>query len=187
MIQTFDRILKTLCVFSVLFLIGCSGSDETKKDETSKEQSGEFKKTDADVAPPVPKTTIPPEAEVKKTEQDIPSNEKDLPKDVPANEPEIRKPKIEEYPTQQPPSTQKTAQIMWSVQIGAFKNESGALQAANEARAKFNQPIYKDLDPVTGFYKVTVGSFATHDQASRFKLEVQSKGYPDAFPVEVRR
>jgi len=26
-----------------------------------------------------------------------------------------------------------------------------------------------------------------YDQAAKYKLEVQAKGYPDAFPVEVKR
>ena len=77
--------------------------------------------------------------------------------------------------------------MMWSVQIGAFKAESGAFQLVSEAKNKFKQPVYKQYDPVSGFYKVTVGSFQTHDQAAQFKSEVQAKGYQDAFLVEVRR
>lgn len=76
---------------------------------------------------------------------------------------------------------------MWSVQLGAFKSEAGALQLIGEVKQKFNQPVYKRYDAVTGFYKVTLGSYQTRDDASRFKLDVQSRGYPDAFVVEVAR
>jgi cell division septation protein DedD len=76
---------------------------------------------------------------------------------------------------------------MWSVQIGAFKAEAGATSLLNEAKAKMNQPVYKDYDPVSGLYKVTIGSFQTREQATQFKEEVIGKGYSGAFSVEVRR
>jgi cell division septation protein DedD len=77
--------------------------------------------------------------------------------------------------------------MMWSVQLGAFRHESGALQLVEELKQKFNQPVYKRYDAVTGFYKVTLGSYQNRDDAARFKLDVQSRGYPDAFVVEVAR
>jgi hypothetical protein len=56
-----------------------------------------------------------------------------------------------------------------------------------DLKKKFNQPLYKRYDPVTGYYKVTLGSFPTREQAAEYKLEVQSRGFPDAFTVEVAR
>ncbi len=172
------------------FFIGCSGSEEMKKTDESSQSSGEFKKTDKDEVD-IPKTATPPGTEEKTPEADLPQTEKDLPKDVqtppqnpPQQIPQVSPPQTQPVP---PGTTQRTGATMWSVQIGAFKNEAGALQAANEAKQKFNQPVYKDLDPATEFYKVTVGSFQTYDQASKYKLEVQAKGFPDAFPVEVKR
>lgn len=171
---------------SVLFLgvcfigfVGCSGSDEAKKNEEAQKQNAEFSKTDQGETP-TPKTVTPPD--VKPVEKELPQTEKEIPQQQ--EPPKVTK---EESPAMQTQPTQKSGSTMWSVQIGAFKNEAGALQLASEAKMKFNQPIYKDFDPVTGFYKVTVGSFSTHDQVSKYKLEVQSKGYPDAFAVEVRR
>ena len=76
---------------------------------------------------------------------------------------------------------------MWSVQLGAFKNDAGALQLVDEIKQKFNQPVYKNYDPVSGYYKVTLGSFQSREDATRFRLDVQSRGYPDAFIVEVPR
>lgn len=173
-----------LCMTLMMFFAACSGSEETKKDEST--TSGEYTKTDKD-DPSVPKTETPPTGTAKKSEQELPTTEKDLPKsDTPP--PKIETPST--TPQQIPPpitTAPKTGQIMWSVQIGAFKNEPGALQVANEARTKFSQPIYKDFDPVTGFWKVNIGSFATRDQATKFKSDVQAQGYPDAFCVEVRR
>ena len=77
--------------------------------------------------------------------------------------------------------------MMWSVQIGAFKSEAGALQLVEELKQKFNQPVYKRYDPATGYYKVTLGSFPTREAATQYKAEVQSRGYPDSFIVEVAR
>lgn len=160
---------KLLVILPLIILFGCSSSEETAKQENSETQEkGEFKKVDADDG------GVMPEGEIQDTQQ----TEK--------NAPVVKEPipPPTEEPTQ--PMT-KTGIIMWSVQLGAFKNESGAVQLVNEIKGKFNQPVYKDYDPVSGFYKVTLGSFQTREQASSFKAEVLSKGYPDAFTVEVRR
>jgi hypothetical protein len=47
--------------------------------------------------------------------------------------------------------------------------------------------LYKDYDPSSGFWKVTVGSSQTREQATQYKSDVQAKGYTDSFVVEVRR
>ncbi|MBR9978204.1 MAG: SPOR domain-containing protein [Bacteroidetes bacterium] len=115
-------------------------------------------------------------------DEDLPATERP----VPVKE---RSEDAQPAPQQTPPSTTDThgGSMMWSVQIGAFKTESGAFSLVEEAKQKFNQPVYKRYDPVTGFYKVTLGSFPAREQAANFKAEVQSRGYPDAFTVEVAR
>ena len=163
-------------VITALAMQACSSSEETES--TTDQQNPEEYKT-VDTRPDVIPTTDQP---AKETEE-IPNTERNTPpKEGQAGE------QMQEKET--PPQTgqqQKTGLMMWSVQIGAFKAESGALQLVNEAKKKFNQPVYKDYDPVSGFYKVNIGSFSKREEAGQFKTEVQSKGYPDAFTVEARR
>ena len=164
--------LAALAVGGLAFY-GCSSSEEAGTDASTSEQ--EFTATDstADVLP----------------DSDEPEP---IPGDVTPIDRDIRPPKdtlgaaggAAERETTAPA---RTGLMMWSVQIGAFKAESGALQLVNEAKKKFNQPVYKEYDPVSGFYKVNIGSFSKRDEASLFKTDVQAKGYPDAFTVEVRR
>lgn len=158
---------------------GCSSSEESTDDVGTPPQ-GEFQRIDADdeITPIITDTA----AIDMQHDDELPTTEKNVPTRVPESQPAA---------TQETPPAPQTQParglMMWSVQIGAFKVESGAIALVNEAKAKFNQPVYKDFDPVTNFYKVNVGSFSSREQAAQFKLEVQSKGYPDAFTVEARR
>ncbi len=177
--------LGLLC--SGLTFWGCSSSEETATKE-EKQPAREFKQVEPQKET-LPKTDTP---DVDK--QEMPSTEKNIPADQ-QKQPEV-KPQTKsvkqsgdtepQYEQQQQQQTGSAA-LMWSVQIGAFKAESGAFQLVADAKNKFKQPVYKQYDPVSGFYKVTVGSFQMKDQASQFKTEVQAKGYQDAFLVEVRR
>ncbi len=192
------HLLAAACLAAcILLAAGCSGSDEAKK-EQKQPSTGEFGTVSSD-STPAPKTPAPADASQK--EKELPSSDAENPsanrereqsQNPPQSNPPSQNPPQSNPPSQNPsapPAGTRTGSglAMWSVQIGAFKSEAGATQCANEARGKFNQPIYKDYDPVTGFYKVTVGSFSGYDQAGKYKLEVQSKGYPDAFTVEVKR
>lgn len=189
MTRTLEFLAVACLAWCILLAAGCSGSDEAKKDQ-KKTAPGEFGSVATD-STPAPKTAVPADATQK--EKELPQSDTEIP---PAHRDpaQAKNPPSENPPSQNPPGVTPaggtktgTGLAMWSVQIGAFKSESGATQCANDARGKFNQPIYKDYDPVTGFYKVTVGSFSAYDQAGKYKLEVQGKGYPDAFPVEVKR
>lgn len=177
-----QRLFPIALLFCIAAYAGCSGAEETNQSRTTTSETG-YSGIDSVTAAP-PKTSEPPDATPPSKEKELPQVEKGVPVSTP-----VERPRIEQQQNQ-PEVQQKqavTGLTMWSVQIGAFKSEEGATQAANEARAKFNQPIYKQFDPTAQFYKVTVGSFATRDEASGYKLEVQAKGYPDAFPVEVKR
>ncbi|MDH7514962.1 MAG: SPOR domain-containing protein [Bacteroidota bacterium] len=152
----------------VLCFVGCSPSEETVSGEAVRAPE-EFKKTD-DTQTVVPSTDQPTDS-VATQQGKVPAREsesRDLPPPVRSDLP-------------------KKGAVMWSVQIGAFRAESGADQLFTDARTKFSVPVYKDYDSVSGLFKITVGSFQTREQAARFKEEVIQRGYPDAFIVEVYR
>lgn len=176
----FSRILP-LCI-ALLLCTACSSSDELSASEQSQQETDRsFQRIDDEDEPIIPETDEPVRLEIVEDE-DLPGTERPVPVTIKTAEP----PPV---PQQAPPSTTDThgGSMMWSVQIGAFKTESGAFSLVEEAKQKFNQPVYKRYDPVTGFYKVTLGSFPAREQAANYKAEVQSRGYPDAFTVEVAR
>ena len=85
------------------------------------------------------------------------------------------------------PAATSTA-IVYAVQIGAFESEENASRIEQAAKARFTNPIRKYYDQVTKLYKVSVGSFATKDEALEFRktLGVKYPGeYNDAWIVEV--
>ena len=164
--------------FLLAFISGCSSSEETAKD--GKDGGGEFTATDKPEVV-IPATDQPGQDAGEATRTERPATSATItaqPVTSPVTAHDVTPPK---------PDPQKTGMMMWAVQIGAFKSEAGAVALINEARTKFNVPVYKDYDAVTGFYKVTVGSFPTREQATQFKEEVLAKGYTGAFSAEVRR
>lgn len=174
-----------------LLLTACSSSDELSGTETAqKDEDTSFQRVDRE-EPIIPETEEPVEIEVVEDE-DVPAVEKPVP---------VRTPETEEWEVERdvpesttPPKTTtepsvapRAGTMMWSVQLGAFKHESGAFGLIEEVKKKFNHPVYKRYDPASGYYKVTLGSFQDREHAAKLKTEVQSLGYPDAFLVEVAR
>ncbi len=187
--------------FAVIFLLSvttagmmaCSSSEEiSSTPSTTESEEAVFERVDREETI-IPETDLPADAppspaqEAPKIERSVPMQP---PSDLPASqETPVAAPKtqIPEKPVPLSTETAPGGTMMWSVQLGAFKSESGALQLIDEVKKKFNQPVYKRYDAVTGFYKVTLGSYQNREDAGRFKLDVQSRGYPDAFVVEVAR
>lgn len=175
-------------------LTSCSGSEEGgfAYDDSTK---SEFTKVDESDTPVMPEEP----ARVSGSDENPRNSATDLsqPQEKPQGKPKkttvdttpdaYEKPQTGQTEVQQKPSSTARGVLMWSVQIGAFKDEEGALKMVDEAKQTLKQPIYKDFDPATGFYKVTVGSFANKEDAGRYKADVQANGFPDAFSVEVRR
>jgi cell division septation protein DedD len=171
-----------------LLLLACSSSDELSgTEQTGNEADRSFQRVDDGDEPVIPETDEPVRLEIVEDE-DVPGTERPVPVRVEASGQPAQPAVQDASPEVATPATQPHGgSMMWSVQIGAFKTESGAFTLVEEAKKKFNQPVYKRYDPVTGFYKVTLGSFPVREQAADFKAEVQSRGYPDAFTVEVAR
>ncbi len=191
------RYLRTIIPLFLItaLLVGCSSSDElSNTDEQKPDENGAFQRVDRE-EPIIPETDEPVQLEAVEDE-DMPAEEKPVPvrtggdAEPPVAAPPARQESVPQKPapeTAAPAAAPRAGSMMWSVQLGAFKAEAGAFQLIEELKQKFNQPVYKRYDPVTGYYKVTLGSYQTREQAAEFKLEVQSRGYPDAFTVEVAR
>lgn len=170
----------------------CSSSDEiSNSDQQKKDENGTFQRVDKE-EPIIPETDEPVKLEAV-ADEEMPASETP----VPVVSPGVNKaaPPVSQQetvpaaaaPEAAPSAAPNAGSMMWSVQLGAFKSEAGAFQLIEELKQKFNQPVYKRYDPVTGYYKVTLGSYQTREKAGEFKLDVQSRGYPDAFTVEVAR
>ncbi len=187
--RTWKSLGGTLLALSLL-LTACSSSDELSGSEKAQEEDTSFERVDRE-EPIIPETDEPVEIEVVEDE-DVPAVEKPVPVRTPEQDeqaPESEVPESTPPPqtTSQPSVSPRAGTMMWSVQLGAFKNESGAFELVEDVKKRFNHPVYKRYDPATGYYKVTLGSFQDREHATKLKTEVQSLGYPDAFLVEVAR
>ena len=178
-------------LLALSLLTACSSSDELGSSETTqKDEDTSFQRVDRE-EPIIPETDEPVKIEMVEDE-DVPAVEKPVPVRTP--ETGERAAERDEPASTTPPKTStepsvapRAGTMMWSVQLGAFKHESGAFELIEEAKKKFNHPVYKRYDPASGYYKVTLGSFQDREHAGKLKTEVQSLGYPDAFLVEVAR
>jgi len=186
--RQFMSIMLLLAAF--LFIGACSSSDELGSSDETKKEDNSFQRVDKEESI-IPETDEPIDIEVVEDEE-APDVE-EVPVRVTAPETSGLKetPAVQEEapvtPQAAPPVAPRSGAMMWSVQLGAFKNESGAFDLVKDLKNKFNQPVYKRYDAATGYYKVTLGSFQSREQAAEFKADVQSRGYPDAFTVEVAR
>jgi len=67
--------------------------------------------------------------------------------------------------------------MLYSVQIGAFKEAANAASAEERARERFPHPILRYQDHTAGLYHVRVGRFSTRGAAEELKAEMQAT-YP---------
>jgi cell division septation protein DedD len=184
------RIFYILTLFLAVSLIlsACSSSDELGREDDG--DSTEFEQVDEAMEPVIPATQAPgeqAEQEAAQKENVEVTVDEDVQPAPPAHQ-ETPPPAATAPQTSEPPqSAPRAGMRMWSVQLGAFRSEAGALELVNQLKQRFNQPVYKNYDTASGLHKVTLGSFAERDQATTFKEEVQGQGYPDAFIVEVTR
>lgn len=194
--MSFGAFMKGVFIFlTAAALSACSSSEEVSgsdQQQPEQNQSGAFQTVDKE-EPIIPETDEPVTLEPV-ADEDVPPTEKPVPvkaaepaQTTPVTPPSRQEPVQQTQPSAAPAASPQAGSMMWSVQLGAFKSEAGAFQLIEDLKKKFNQPLYKRYDPVTGYYKVTIGSFPTREQAAEYKLEVQSRGFPDAFTVEVAR
>ncbi|MBR9974447.1 MAG: SPOR domain-containing protein [Bacteroidetes bacterium] len=190
--MSFGLLMKLLPVLLLaVMLAACSSSEELNETGQQQNQADDsFRQVDRE-EPIIPETDEPVTLEAVEDE-DVPPVEKPVPirpamTEEPVSTPPARQEAQQTPPPPPPAAAPRAGSMMWSVQLGAFKSEAGAFQLVEELKQKFNQPVYKRYDPATGYYKVTLGSFPTREVASEYKLEVQARGYPDSFIVEVAR
>jgi len=179
------RLISSTATLVVLAFAACSSSEEISGSPShSIMEEAVFERVDSD-EPILPVTDTPPpsdrspQIETPEVERTVPiQGGTELPVRTESPTPEHVAPSS---------SSPRAGTMMWSVQVGAFRSDEGALQLVEEVKRKFNQPVYKRYDPVSGLHKVTLGSYRTREEATTFKLDVQARGYPDAFIVEVAR
>ncbi len=85
------------------------------------------------------------------------------------------------------PTTPSTAMV-YAVQIGAFESAENASRIEQAAKTRFSKPVRRYYDQATKLHKVSVGSFATKDEALEFRKTLTEKypgEYNDAWIVEV--
>ncbi|MBI5020317.1 MAG: SPOR domain-containing protein [Ignavibacteriales bacterium] len=137
-------------------LIGCSGSEQSEKDE---------------MPPPPPVTQEP----VKKQAEPSP-----VVKQVDTLKVEVKdidKPKFEPAPIN---PENKFERGNYSIQLGAYKMPDNADRIAAITKERFNMNVYTSFDTTDELYKVYLGDFETKDAARTFR-DVISFKYPEDY------
>jgi cell division protein FtsN len=82
-----------------------------------------------------------------------------------------------------PPPTTGTEMYGYRVQVGAFKNMSGAEMQAAKARSAFPQfEVYNMY--IEDWNKVWIGDFLTRSEAESVRDQAIARGFPGSFLVE---
>lgn len=72
----------------------------------------------------------------------------------------------------------------WRVQLSAYTVLEAAEKAVEEARRRFDVPVYNEFE--APFYKIRIGDFRTEAEADKLVRRARRKGYTDAFKVRTR-
>lgn len=73
----------------------------------------------------------------------------------------------------------------FAIQIGAFQNESNAIDFIAKSRSMLNFDL--DYMHVNGLFKVRAGKFISRNDAVKALLEIAALGFKDAFVAEVNK
>lgn len=143
----------------ILYLGGCSASEEAEQEEGTKQEFPAEKQPEA-------KTTMKKDtAEVKVVPPAISEPSKEI-------------------------KTEGAGVMAYAVQVGAFESPDNAARAEQTLKSRFTYPVLRFYDEVTKLYKVSIGNFATKDQALDFRKTLNEKypgEYRDAWIVEVTK
>jgi len=71
----------------------------------------------------------------------------------------------------------------YAIQIGAFSNESNAINFYNKAKIMIREDVYYKY--VQGLYKVRLGNFTTKADALSMLEKIIANGFADSFVVEL--
>ena len=150
-------ILMFITIFSLLFLVGCTSSEQTSNESEN--------------------TQIPTEEKtIKKTD----SNKIDT---ITVNIDKSEKPSFEQKTITPLTSSQNEyapPKGKYSVQVGAYKMPDNADRIAELARERFDMKVYTTFDSEAKLYKVLIGDFETKESARSFRDSITLK-YPDDY------
>lgn len=75
--------------------------------------------------------------------------------------------------------------ITYTIQIGAFQNESNASLFTRNAKSELPYDI--DYKLIQGLYKVRLGNYVKLDETYNVLTRVREAGFEDAFVIEIRK
>jgi cell division septation protein DedD len=150
-----------------LFAAGCTASSQL--DEGTETQPAPAK-TPAPVTPAVVKTTPP----VQTNRQGFTTKEDTI---------EVESAQKNRRPEHTPVVVQRRAPVVkttYGVQIGAFKEEKNAQRATGTLAKRYKKPAAFFFDEGLKIFKVTIGNFATEQEAKQFAAAMKKK-YPKEY------
>jgi len=81
--------------------------------------------------------------------------------------------------TKPPPVTSPPKRSGLTVQAGAFRNQTNAINARYRIQTLVTQPVFIEYE--SGFYKVRIGSISTADSARQLIINLSGHGFPGSF------
>ncbi len=144
-----------ITIFSLLFLVGCTSSEQSTTEETH----------------------IPYE------EKTINRTESKKIDTIIVNIDKSEKPSFEQKTVPSLSSSQNEYELpkgKYSIQIGAYKMPDNADKIAELASERFDMKVYTKFDSESKLYKVFIGDFQTKESARSFRDAITLK-YPDDY------
>lgn len=145
-----------------LFLGGCATTDGTR--------------TDATVPEATPPSTPPPQPPAQQPEEFV-----------------ARVDTIEAAGLAVTAGTDTTVaggEILFSIQIGAYKEPANASAAQSHARERYTLPVLNEFQERQGLYRIRIGNFATREEAAAHLVRMRTAfptDYRDSFILQLQR
>lgn len=80
--------------------------------------------------------------------------------------------------------------MLFSIQIGAFKEPANASAAQALARSRYTLPVLNEFQERPGLYRIRIGTFATREEATAHLVRMRTAfpaDYRDSFILQLER
>lgn len=80
--------------------------------------------------------------------------------------------------------------VLFSIQIGAYKEPANASAAQSQARERYTLPVLNEFQPSPGLYRIRIGNFSTREEATAHLVRMRvafPADYKDSFILQLQR
>jgi cell division septation protein DedD len=87
-------------------------------------------------------------------------------------------------------TTLADGEVLFSIQIGAYKEPANASAAQSHARERYTLPVLNEFQERPGLYRIRIGNFATREEAAAQLARMRTAfpaDYRDSFILQLQR